>query len=609
MQESKVSDSFEHGSVPLTIGLVADLFGAGSAGSAAAKSLRFVSLELSNFDEVLNVFCPTVDVRIDDVDSGIGTLRQRLSFTKLCDFDGYRLIKQFPELSRLLTLRDNLYNLVGILSPALAAFLVSYLREHSAIFSVYDSAEPLLEDLARCLLKTEQCQEQTQTIGIWLKDLVRDISRGSIGLEADLIDQLRARIQALDELLDHYLNEVHNDKEFKRLNATWHGLHRLVTVGAEAITIKVLSLTKAELWLKLTDDDAGRSTMFHKIVENEFCTFGGEPFGLLLADYTFSRDRSDINLLEKLARVCAASCSVLVAGIDSSMFGVPGYSDLSDEDRLASFCATGLFDQWRSFTTGEGAAFTFLTFPLFCSTRNLPRETASAVVKPSDISYVSGVCILASRIVSAIAEEHIGSLRDRQVAVGEHGDPRSLAGDAVACDERTETQLSAIDWRRFGIFPCWFPIQEITNAAAFNVGSGELQLHQNGPTAPSGPWRLIDLLQAAKAAQALGAILRRKAYSYIGATVVLQDAARWLTASSGDGYFRAGWKSVELVLSPPDSTRSQCPILTIYCTSEGSGRIALQLEWGSAPKVSGDSFYNAKRVRAKCDLLSLSTDT
>ena len=57
-----------------------------------------------------------------------------------------------------------------------------------------------------------------------------------------------------------------------------------------------------------------QSGLFKKVYEEEFGTFGGDPFGALIGDYEFCRHPQDMALLEKISNVAAAAHAPFISG-------------------------------------------------------------------------------------------------------------------------------------------------------------------------------------------------------------------------------------------------------------------------------------------------------
>ena len=108
----------------------------------------------------------------------------------------------------------------------------------------------------------------------------------------DTLAMIQAQIARIDELLSKQLNEVLHNPEFQKLEASWRGLHYFVmnTETSTRLKLRLLCATKAEVFKDLDQAiEFDQSVLFKKVYEEEYGTFGGNPFSLLIGDYEFGR--------------------------------------------------------------------------------------------------------------------------------------------------------------------------------------------------------------------------------------------------------------------------------------------------------------------------------
>src|SRR5437763_4038369 len=127
---------------------------------------------------------------------------------------------------------------------------------------------------------------------------------------------IKARIAQIDEAITSQLNEIMHSPEFQKMEASWRGLHYLVmnTETGTMLKLRLMNVTKDELLSdmeKATEFD--QSALFKKVYEEEYGTFGGNPFTVLVGDYEFGRHPQDIALLEKISNVAAAAHAPFIA--------------------------------------------------------------------------------------------------------------------------------------------------------------------------------------------------------------------------------------------------------------------------------------------------------
>src|SRR5918999_302599 len=105
--------------------------------------------------------------------------------------------------------------------------------------------------------------------------LVDEVMRGSVRISKDLENTIAARIADIDQLLTRQLNEIMHAREFQKLEASWRGLHYLVsqTETSTMLKIKVLNVSKDELRKDLEKaSEFDQSAMFKKVYEEEYGT-------------------------------------------------------------------------------------------------------------------------------------------------------------------------------------------------------------------------------------------------------------------------------------------------------------------------------------------------
>jgi len=153
--------------------------------------------------------------------------------------------------------------------------------------------------LDRILTEGKMAREDSQKA--YAKDLIGEfvnqvLDQGMV-VSHDTFASINGRIAQIDELISKQLNEVMHAPEFKKLEASWRGLSYLVMNSDTSTRLKVrlMNVTKNEVLNdleKATEFD--QSELFKKIYEEEYGTFGGNPYGLLIGDYEFGRNPQDI---------------------------------------------------------------------------------------------------------------------------------------------------------------------------------------------------------------------------------------------------------------------------------------------------------------------------
>lgn len=182
----------------------------------------------------------------------------------------------------------------------------------------------------------------------------------------ELIGVLLGDVAEVDDLLNRQVNAILHNPRFQRLEARWRGLELLIREahGSENVRIAVLTLGKDELASDLCAAlEFDQSEFFKKIYEEEYGMAGGEPFGVLLADYTFEKSPSDIDLLSRIAGVAAAAFAPFIGGARPEMFGIAEFGMIDRVQDLAERFEGLQNTQWNSLREREDARFLGLTLP------------------------------------------------------------------------------------------------------------------------------------------------------------------------------------------------------------------------------------------------------
>jgi type VI secretion system protein ImpC len=197
-------------------------------------------------------------------------------------------------------------------------------------------------------------------------EFVNQVLTEGMTISNDTVAGIKKRIAQIDALLSDQLNEIMHDPAFQALEASWRGLHYLVmnSETGTQLKIRVLNMTKKELlndMEKATEFD--QSVMFKQIYEEEYGTFGGNPFSILLGDFEFGRHPQDMSILDKMAGVAAAAHAPFIAAASPKLFDMDSFEELGvPRDLAKSFESTELI-KWRAFRESEDSRYVTLTLP------------------------------------------------------------------------------------------------------------------------------------------------------------------------------------------------------------------------------------------------------
>ena len=197
-------------------------------------------------------------------------------------------------------------------------------------------------------------------------EFVSQVLDSSIAVGEDTVAMINQRIAQIDKLLTDQLNEIMHDPDFQRLEASWRGLHYLVSNTETSTTLKLrlLNATKTEVMSDLEKAvEFDQSVQFKQLYEEEYGTFGGHPYSVLIGDYEFGRHPQDIAWLEKMSNVAAAAHAPFVAAASPKLFDMDSFTELGNPRDLAKIFESTELVKWKSFRDSEDARYVALTLP------------------------------------------------------------------------------------------------------------------------------------------------------------------------------------------------------------------------------------------------------
>lgn len=173
-------------------------------------------------------------------------------------------------------------------------------------------------------------------------------------------------VRKSDEVISAQVNEVLHHSDYQTLEASWRGLHYLVsnTECETKLKLRLLNATKKELLDDLEKAvEFDQSALFKKVYEEEYGTFGGHPYSCLLGDYEFGRHPQDIELLIKLSSVAAAAHAPLITAAAPALFHMKSFAQLPVPRDLAKLFETADMAPWQSFRASPDSRYVTLVLP------------------------------------------------------------------------------------------------------------------------------------------------------------------------------------------------------------------------------------------------------
>ncbi|ACO81168.1 DUF877 family protein [Azotobacter vinelandii CA] len=199
-----------------------------------------------------------------------------------------------------------------------------------------------------------------------LAEFATQVLDEGMAIDKDTVSMINDRIAQIDALIGAQLDEILHHPELQKLEASWRGLHMLVknTETGARLKLRLLNVTQKELLIDLEKAvEFDQSALFKKIYEEEYGTFGGHPFSLLVGDYSFGRHPQDIGLLEKLSNVAAAAHAPFIAAASPRLFDMGSFTELAVPRDLAKIFESQELIKWRAFRESEDSRYVSLVLP------------------------------------------------------------------------------------------------------------------------------------------------------------------------------------------------------------------------------------------------------
>ena len=186
----------------------------------------------------------------------------------------------------------------------------------------------------------------------------------------DTLGTIQALIGEIDARLSAQVNDILHHPDFQAVESAWRGLDYLVsnTETDEKLKIRFLNVAKDEVARELKKFKGAawdQSPLFKKIYEHEYGQLGGEPFGVLIADFYFDNSPPDVELLASLAKIAAAAHAPLISAASPAVMLMDSWREVANPRDLSKLFLTPEHAAWRNLRRSEDSRYIGLTMPRF----------------------------------------------------------------------------------------------------------------------------------------------------------------------------------------------------------------------------------------------------
>lgn len=189
------------------------------------------------------------------------------------------------------------------------------------------------------------------------------------------VDEMIAEI---DERISAQVNAVLHAPEVQKVESTWRELKFLVdrVDFRENVKVEVINLSKDDLIADFEDaPELVKSGLYRTVYSSEYGTFGGNPYGLLVANYDFDPGPRDMLLLRGCAAVAAMAHAPFIANASPRFFGSESFLGLPALKDLRSLFEGPQYARWNAFRDSDDARNVGLCLPRFLLRLPYSQET------------------------------------------------------------------------------------------------------------------------------------------------------------------------------------------------------------------------------------------
>ncbi len=304
-----------------------------SAHACQVVADRTYPIDIDNVESVLNQLSPALLLTLDE-----SLPEVRIEFSELDDFHPDNLFQKLPIFTRLSKLRVKLNNAASF-KEGVSEFqkTVNWPERDKApaasdkegdFESDRQTLQRLLGDSSPDVTQDFAKQHSEQLTDEFVRNIMADY------VVEDYSASQSIYIEAIDEAIGIIMAKILQHPEFKALESAWRSLHYLLSNldADETLAIHLYPITKAQLAekIKTREEDGRQSLLFQFPGVQEKEVFGGEPWSLIIGDYSFGLDSDDLNILAQMGRIAQKAACPYIAEARPSLLGCQSLSEQTD---------------------------------------------------------------------------------------------------------------------------------------------------------------------------------------------------------------------------------------------------------------------------------------
>jgi len=356
---------------------------------------------------------------------------------------------------------------------------------------------------------------------------------------------VQEKIKLIDQEISKTLNNIFHKPKFQELEATWRGLHYLVsrTKTNELLILRILDISKEELIDN--NKDFKKCTLYDKLYKY-YGKSGEYPYSLLIGDYYFTQKNKDLKRLEMISRIAAAVHSPFISAASPQLLDETwnDFSNIQHTKDLPGKLSKVV--KWKMFRESEDSRYVSLVLPRFLLRAPYGEENRSEGLNfeedveaknYSNFLWGNTVFALAQRITNAFHKYHWcvairGIEGGGKIELPDYADYNPICSIETSLLENQEIALS-----NMGFIPLVF--QANTDFASFWGGQTTqkpAEYSEKNATANAAlSAKLPHILATSRISHFIKRIIRRKVGSGINEEELEKYLNEWLNTLVGKG--------------------------------------------------------------------------
>jgi len=174
-----------------------------------------------------------------------------------------------------------------------------------------------------------------------------------------------AWVAAVDAAIGDQMRAILHQPAFQALEASWRSVHDLIAdFDGDAIHVELLDVTRQELLadLRAAAGDPTATGLYTLLIDRGVRSHGGQPWSLLVGDFSFGATREDVALLASMGNLAAHAGGPFLAAAAPGALGCSSPGDLTDPARWAPLSADDR-EHWRLLRASAVAPWLGLALP------------------------------------------------------------------------------------------------------------------------------------------------------------------------------------------------------------------------------------------------------